>query len=432
MPCPNVAPRWRLRGKTKPSVAKRVVPQTSKTGKGLRAAAVAQGLCPKARRPFALFLQQHSMLRKGDGSSRQQHQFEMRRISALWKALPPAQKDEWKLKSAEETRSQREALASQGIFMRGRRKTQKEGFSLQPEEACPSEEARVSEYRLGPVLGHGSYGKVYFGRSTASGRPAAIKIFTSRHGQEEMQRETTWHTYLQKNLKFADYQACFPVMLGEEPNARPFPWYSMQHAGLSIDVLLRQGERFAGDKFKCLTAQLASSLKLLHALHICHLDLKPANLLWSEPTQAMKLADVGMMEFDEVMAGNKEPDFLAYVTETYRPPELFQCDISRKHLRAAVDTYSAGMTLYEALVGKAFMRPISAQHGILHSVKGWCEIVHQDLCCAGARRLRRPMSQAQSAILCRYYQAGSWGPLILQASHPDIGRRSLPPASSMF
>ena len=77
----------------------------------------------------------------------------------------------------------------------------------------------------------------------------------------------------------------------------------------------------------------------------------------------MKLADVGMMEFDEVMAGNKEPDFLAYVTETYRPPELFQCDISRKHLRAAVDTYSAGMTLYEALVGRLSCAPFQPSTG---------------------------------------------------------------------
>ena len=55
-----------------------------------RKAAVSEGLVPKARRPFALFLKEKSILKPG--SSRLQYQKEMKKLGRAWKALLPAER----------------------------------------------------------------------------------------------------------------------------------------------------------------------------------------------------------------------------------------------------------------------------------------------------------------------------------------------------
>ncbi|XP_074458107.1 serine/threonine-protein kinase ULK3 isoform X2 [Larus michahellis] len=91
--------------------------------------------------------------------------------------------------------------------------------------------------------------------------------------------------------------------------------------------------------------QLACALKFLHDHNISHLDLKPQNILLSDPENPqLKLADFGfaqhMSPWDEKHVLRGSPLYMA--------PEM----VCRQQYDARVDLWSVGVILYEALFGR--------------------------------------------------------------------------------
>ena len=212
-----------------------------------------------------------------------------------------------------------------------------------------------------------------------------------------------------------------------DASAEPCPWVALEHGGLSLDVYLRKGELFKGEAMRLLVGQLATALKLLHGLHICHLDVKPPNLLWNFAVSSMKLADCGMLEFTSARE-TKPPAYILYVTEGYRPPELYVGDVSRALLRPAVDIFSAGSALYEACVGKMLLRPIGAKGSLRESLQHWCAMcrsgpVGRTVSLAGWRSKN---AQPEQILACRLHEAAEWRDLVLKACAPKPADRTLP------
>ena len=214
-------PLTRLRVKTSP-------PQQSKTRhQTLRAAAVKEGLAPKARKAFALYVMDKSQVKAGAG--RDAFALEMRRLGREWAALPSSLKAHYRERSATEFQCQRDALLRAGIM------TSKLPSPVQQMEKNQGKKIKVGPYTVvveasgedenagWTVLGSGSYGKVFLA-ATPQGQPCAVKVFSGRHAAEGAQYEAD----LLKSL--ASLSACdsqwFPLLLAASPSAEPWPWMS--------------------------------------------------------------------------------------------------------------------------------------------------------------------------------------------------------------
>ena len=414
--------RHRLTCKTKPpKPAVRFQP-------GVRKAALKDGLCPKARRPFAIFLSENYTLKKGQGT-KEEHAREMKRVSAQWKGLTAAKKVSYRDRSAEEVRQQHIAMSTAGVFCK--RLPQ---MPCQTDEAKPtlcSQQVPVAlqgALRLQQKLGEGSYGKVYEAFCKNTGKIVVLKLFSGRHSRTNMLRETDWLSLLLSELGDR-YHTYFCSVFASDPAAEPCPWYSMEHGGQSLDKILKTSDLFRDERMELLACQLSCALRLLHSRHICHLDIKPGNLLWLSETRSLKVADCGLMEFTS-LRDNKVTNYSMYVTEGYRPPELYVTEVDRSLLTPAVDIFSAGSTLYEACVGKNLFRPLGKQGSIKDSVSQWCTLC-QDVQVTKVRTLPLPVARAkaptpQEILSCRLSEAGSWKDRIRAACAAAAARRTLP------
>ncbi len=66
----------------------------------------------------------------------------------------------------------------------------------------------------------------------------------------------------------------------------------------------------------------------MHGAGLAHLDVKPANMVLDTARMSMRIIDMGMTE---QWIGEELPKlrYETYVTELYRPPELFHDDCDK-------------------------------------------------------------------------------------------------------
>lgn len=96
---------------------------------------------------------------------------------------------------------------------------------------------------------------------------------------------------------------------------------------------------------KLYTYQLLRSLGYIHAVGICHRDIKPQNLLLNTQTSVLKLCDFGSAKV--LVKG--EPNVAYICSRYYRAPELV---FGATNYTTAIDVWSAGCVLAELLLGQ--------------------------------------------------------------------------------
>ncbi len=90
--------------------------------------------------------------------------------------------------------------------------------------------------------------------------------------------------------------------------------------------------------------QLARALAHIHALNICHRDIKPQNLLLDSSNHVLKLCDFGSAKV--LVKG--EPNVSYICSRYYRAPELI---FGSTDYTCAIDTWSMGCVAAELLLG---------------------------------------------------------------------------------
>ncbi len=91
--------------------------------------------------------------------------------------------------------------------------------------------------------------------------------------------------------------------------------------------------------------QMFRSLSYIHALGICHRDIKPQNLLVDPSTHILKLCDFGSAK--RLVKG--EPNVSYICSRYYRAPELiFGCT----DYTPAIDVWSVGCVIAELMLGQ--------------------------------------------------------------------------------
>lgn len=104
------------------------------------------------------------------------------------------------------------------------------------------------------------------------------------------------------------------------------------------------------------------ALNYLHAVGICHRDIKPQNMLINPELQILKLCDFGSAK--KLIKG--EPNISYICSRYYRAPELI---FGATDYSADIDTWSVGCVMAEMFLGKPIFPGESAVDQLVEIIK---------------------------------------------------------------
>ena len=233
------------------------------------------------------------------------------------------------------------------------------------------------KYRIERVLGQGGFGITYEAtmKATVSGAlgnlqvniKVAIKEFfmkerclrdgsTSAVSIPSEASQELVQTYRHKFVKEAHNLSAMNhpnvVKVTEVFEENDTVYYVMQFAengSLSDYVKGQPGKRLNEDEALRITRQLGSALDYMHSQkHICHLDVKPGNVLLDDKFNAV-LIDFGLSKnYDE--QGNQTSSTPVGISKGYAPLEQYQQTLNS--FTPQTDLYALGATLHFLLTGQ--------------------------------------------------------------------------------
>ena len=151
------------------------------------------------------------------------------------------------------------------------------------------------------------------------------------------------------------------------------PWFAMELFGTSLSSYLKSTGALEQHLLCLVTRQLAAAISFMHGLQLAHLDLKPGNILLQG--NLIKLIDFGMTEQLPLKAAPGElAPFSTYITELYRPPELFQRATVASTLTLSADIWSFGVTVFELACNSNLMSPVFPSRTVISTVQTWSSL----------------------------------------------------------
>lgn len=223
------------------------------------------------------------------------------------------------------------------------------------------------KYRIERVLGQGGFGITYLAVQTSLERNVAIKEFFMK---DFCSRDNTMMTT--GSSKIADQcrkkfvkearnlaRLSHPNIIGVidvfEENDTVYYVMPYLTGGSLEDYVKKHGALSESEAMKYVR-QIASALKYMHEeQHICHYDVKPANILLDNKGNAV-LIDFGISKNYDA-SGHETTTTPIGMSEGYAPIEQYQQNV--EEFSPVSDVYALGATLYFLLHGK---RPVSAVH----------------------------------------------------------------------
>ena len=201
----------------------------------------------------------------------------------------------------------------------------------------------AAQYKLGKLLGKGSFAEVRFGTRIADEKPVAVKTYANRamnseHRAAIIQNEISVlksvdHPNLVKLIDIVPSQEYTHLILEycEGINLYEFAW-EKGRAGVSEDLAKR------------VFRQLLDALEYLHGCNICHRDLKLDNVMIGGDGK-VTLIDFGFA----LMVKDKQLIDSFCGTPNYMAPEIY---LRRPHDGAAADLWAITVLLYKLVCGE--------------------------------------------------------------------------------
>jgi serine/threonine protein kinase len=236
----------------------------------------------------------------------------------------------------------------------------------------PNSTLQGGKYRIEQVLGQGGFGITYLATQTSLQRKVAIKEFfmkdfCSRDSHTMYMQSFTAESakqveqYRMKffkeagNLARLHHPNIISVIDVFEENGTVY--YSMPYySGGSLQEYVDAHGALSESEAMKLVKQIAKALKYMHEEHhICHFDVKPANIMLDDKGNAI-LIDFGISKNYDAQ-GHETSMTPIGLSEGYAPIEQYQQNV--EEFSPVSDVYALGATLYFLLHAK---RPVSAVH----------------------------------------------------------------------
>ena len=236
----------------------------------------------------------------------------------------------------------------------------------------PNTTLQGGKYRIERVLGQGGFGITYLATQLSLQRQVAIKEFFMKdfcsrdESTRMMSAPSTGSSKLveqyrkkfikeARNLARLNHPHIISVIDVFEENGTVYYVMPYLIGGSLQDYVKTHGTLSEQEAMKYVK-QIASALKYMHEeQHICHYDVKPANILLDDKGNAV-LIDFGISKNYDA-SGQETTTTPVGMSEGYAPIEQYQQNV--EEFSPVSDVYALGSTLYFLLHGK---RPVSAVH----------------------------------------------------------------------
>jgi serine/threonine protein kinase len=198
----------------------------------------------------------------------------------------------------------------------------------------------VAGYRIERVIAQGSVSVVYLAVHPWLGRKVALKLFWPELTSDELWRDR----FAGESRRAAQLEHPNIVPIYDAGEAEGELFIAMRYVqGCDLKALIRREEQLSIRRTLFILEQIASALDALHDHELVYRDLKPADILIAEPSQAVYLTDFGA-----ATASGARLEFY-YGAADYLSPELLE----GLPVDARTDVYGLGCVLYECLTGQA-------------------------------------------------------------------------------
>jgi serine/threonine protein kinase len=291
------------------------------------------------------------------------------------------------------------------------------------EDRSPS----IGEYKIGVLIGEGSFSRVFYGEHKATCRKVALKvvdrvlcvkhryILNSLRNEQNILRElvdcpfivTLLSSFVDRHNAYMALECCMHGTLEE--------WIQWKHTPKGKDVM--PGD-LAGD-VASYGYQILQGLRAIHLKGWIHADLKPSNVLLADMGRTIRIADLGSAISIDGKRDCEDQQWKLSTTD-YSSPELLKGQLgicsSSNEIRTgyvtilrmiAVDIWAFGCLIFAAWQGRS---PFHAASDAL--------AVDQIMEYARLHSEESRMTWI-SAIARRAVPGDEWLPMILEFLHPD-------------
>lgn len=204
-------------------------------------------------------------------------------------------------------------------------------------------ETRELCYTQYKVVGSGSFGVVFQTKLHPSGEDAAIKRVLQdkrfKNRELEIMRKVSHPNIVELKAFFYSTSERDEVYLNLVLEYVPETVYRASRYFSKLKMSMPNLE------VKLLTYQLFRSLTYIHALGICHRDIKPQNLLLDPRTGVLKLCDFGSAK----ILVPDEPNVSYICSRFYRAPELI---FGATDYTTKIDIWSSSCVMAELMLGQ--------------------------------------------------------------------------------
>ena len=209
-----------------------------------------------------------------------------------------------------------------------------------------TEKPMLGRYQVEKELGKGAMGVVYLGRDPKIGRVVAIKTMALSQEFEADELAEVKERFFREaetagRLSHPNIVTIFDA--GEEHDLCYIAMELLK--GKDLIPFTKQGSILPVEKVVSIVARVADALGYAHKHNVVHRDVKPANVMYEQESDVVKVTDFGIARITD---SSRTKTGMVLGTPSYMSPEQLQ----GKKIDGRSDLFSLSVSLYQLSCGR--------------------------------------------------------------------------------